>query len=263
MSEDDLRTSLQDGVEDASAAQPSVADLIAQGTRRRRRRNATRMSVAAVLTVAVATATAIGVNASTGRDPGVAPVSAPPGRPAPTLAPALSSTTSTSFRYQSDLVQRRSPDDPHLVKTRCTGAIDPATQSGYSKSGMTEHWVVNGMRYLKMGNARSVIGKGDAAEFLTCSGTTTGQGLLSADPLTLLYNLKDVSSVDQSGSEENAKYTFRSPVLTGTFTVRGGRVSSMTLHIDSPKSGDTPALRRDVTMTLSDYGVPVSQKAPW
>jgi len=50
-----------------------------------------------------------------------------------------------------------------------------------------------------------------------------------------------------------ATYTFRGPALTGTVTLRDGRVSSMTIHVD----------RRDVTMTLSDYGVPVSLKAPW
>lgn len=107
-------------------------------------------------------------------------------RPALALAAAIGSTTSTSFRYQADLVQRTSPDDPRLEKAHCTGVIDLATQSGYSKYGLTEHWVVDGVRYLKEGNHRYVIGK-----------------------------------------------------------------------------GDTPALHRDVTMRLSDYGVRVSRTAPW
>jgi hypothetical protein len=263
MTEKYLRTSLHDWADGTAAGEPPIDDLIAQGSRRRRRRNATRISVAVAVTVAVAAATAIGVNASTGPDPGVAPASAPPVRPALALAAAIGSTTSTSFRYQADLVRRRSPADPRLEKAHCTGVIDLATQSGYSKYGLTEHWVVDGVRYLKEGNHRYVIGKGDAAEFLTCGGTRAGHGLLSADPLTLLTNLKDVASVERAGVGNDATYAFRGPALTGTVTLLGGRVSSMTLHVDNPAEGDTPALHRDVTMRLSDYGVRVSRTAPW
>jgi hypothetical protein len=51
--------------------------------------------------------------------------------------------------------------------------------------------------------------------------------------------------------------------MTGTVTLLEGRVSSINLHIDKRGTGDTPAIRRDVTMKLSDYGVSVSRKAPW
>jgi hypothetical protein len=247
MTENQLRTSLRDWADETPAGEPPIDDLMARGTRRRRRRAAIRVSVAALAAVAAAAAAGIGVTASAGRDPATPAVSAAPDRPALTLAAAITSTTSTSFRYQADLVQ------PGTGTTRCTGVIDPATQSGYSKYGMTEHWVVNGVRYLKEGNHRYVIGTGDAAEFLTCGGTRAGHGLLSADPLTMLDNLKNVSSVRQ----DDATYAFSSPTLRGTVTLREGRVSSMTVHID------TPAQRRDVTMTLSDYGVRVAPKAPW
>lgn len=61
----------------------------------------------------------------------------------------------------------------------------------------------------------------------------------------------------------NPTYAFRGPGMTGTVTLLEGRVSSINLHIDKRGTGDTPAIRRDVTMKLSDYGVSVSRKAPW
>jgi hypothetical protein len=218
------------------------------------------VAIAGLVAVAVgAAATGIGVNAAAGPDPVAAPASAAPAEPALVLAAALKLTTSGSFRYASDLTQTKSPDGLGDGTSHCTGVIDPVTRTGYSKYGLTEHWVINGVRYLKEGNHRYVIGKGDAAEFLTCGGTTAGHGLLSADPFTLLDELKDVSSVQQSG----ATYAFRSPGLTGTVSLLGGRVSSMTLHIDRPGKSAAAAYRRDVTMTLSDYGVQVSLKAPF
>ncbi|MFI6070265.1 hypothetical protein ACIA5C_01600 [Actinoplanes sp. NPDC051343] len=263
MNENQLRTSLQHWAQEAPTGEPPIDDLIARGTRRRRRRNATVMSIAGLLTIAVATTVGIGLNASARRQPAAAPTSAVPVRPALTLAAAIELTTSTSFRYESDLVQPKLPGETGNEKSKCTGVIDLATQTGYSKYGLTEHWVINGVRYLKEGNHRYVIGKGDAAEFLTCSGTTAAHGLLTANPLSLLDDLKHVSSVQQGGAGGNPTYAFRSPGITGTVTLFEGRVSSIRLHIDKPGKGDTPAIRRDVTMTLSDYGAPVSRKAPW
>ena len=245
MIENQLRTSLHDWAQAAPAGEPPIDDLIDRGGHRRRRRHATRLSVAGLVTVAVAAATGIGVNASSRPGPATPPASAAPVQPALTLAAAVKSTTSTSFRYESVLVG--------TGKSRCTGVIDPATESGYSRYGLTEHWVIKGVRYLKEGNHRYILGRGDAAQFLTCGGTAAGHGLLSADPLGLLDELKEVSSVQPGG---NGSYAFRSSDFTGTVTLREGRVSSMTLHIESPR-------KRDVTMTLSDYGVPVSLKAPW
>jgi hypothetical protein len=262
MTQNDLRTSLRDWADEAPAGGPPIDELITRGSRRRRRRHAAGVAVAGLVAVAVGAAV-VGVNAGTGPGPAASPASAAAPAPTLALAAAVKSTASGSFRYTSDLTQTVPAEGVSHVKTRCTGVIDPATQTGYSKYGLTEHWVINGVRYLKEGNHRYVIGKGDAGEFLTCGGTGAGRGLLSADPLTLLNDLKTVSSVRQSGAAGDATYAFRSPGLTGTVTLAGARVSSMTLHIDSPKTTDTPAYRRDVTMTLSGYGVPVALKAPW
>jgi hypothetical protein len=263
MTENQLKTSLHHWAQEASAGEPPIDDLVARGTRRRRRRSATAVSIAGLLTVAAATTVGIGLSTSGHPQPAAAPTSAVPVRPVMTLAAAVEKTTSTSFHYQSDLVQRNSPGGTGDEKSECTGVIDLATKTGYSKYGLTEHWVVNGVRYLKEGNHRYVIGKGDAAEFLTCTGTAEGHGLLSSSPLRLLNDLKGVASVQHGGAGGNPAYAFRGPGITGTVTLLEGRISSIQLHIDKPGTGYAPAIRRDVTMKLSDYGVPVSRKAPW
>jgi hypothetical protein len=104
--------------------------------------------------------------------------------------------------------------------------------------------------------ARTTGGRSDAAEFLTCGGTTAAHGRLNADPLSLLDDLKEVSSVQSSGAGDNATYAFRGAGLSGTVTLLDGRVSSVTVQVDGPR-------KREVHMTLSDYGVPVSRTAPW
>jgi hypothetical protein len=261
MNDIDLRTALHDWAGEAPAGQPPVAELISRGARRQRRRT---LAGAGTAAVAVLGAGAMAIDSLSAGPTGAGPAVTPP-EPGVELAAAVTSTSGQSFRFVVESALTVPAHGIQASKGRCSGMIDPATQTGYVKLGdLNEHWAVGGKRYLRAGKHHYTLGAGDVNQFIACPvGRTGDPGFVSADPVTLLRVLTKLSTVEQISGGETSRYAFTGSGFRGTVTVSGSKVRSLTSTVDSPARDDAPAYHREITLTLSGHGEPVAVRPPW
>lgn len=286
MNDIDLRTALHEWAGESPAGQPPIAELISRGAHRRRRRTlAGGVGVAAAVVLAAGALATSGLATTPADDkPALAdnkPVSADnkpapaDGKPAPAdnkpqdprleLAAATTATSEEAFRFVVDSEITVPAHDIQDEKGRCSGVLDPATQTGYVRLGdLNEHWAIDGKRYLRVGKHHYTLGPGAVNEFIACPiGRTGDPGFVSADPASLLRDLSTLASVRKITGGETSTYAYTGSGFHGTVTVHGGRVRLLTSTVDSPARGDTPAYHRKISMALSGYGEPVEIRAPW
>ncbi|KUL34531.1 hypothetical protein [Actinoplanes awajinensis] len=253
----DLQKAMHDWADRMPAGEPPIAELVGAGTRSRIRRR-----VGAAGTATLALAAVVGVALSTGgttpsgSTEAAGPV-ATPVSPALELAAAATSTAESSFAFKIASTLTLAEWQIDHVTTTCTGALDPANNTGYVSGGLFETRLVDGHSYVRKDTLWVDRGKGTLAGSMLC-GDSKAPAAISANPATALKSLQKAGDVTKTAGG----YTFTADEVRGKVKVAGGKITEFTYTINSKVTKDYPAYTRETTMTFGSYGKAVSVKKP-